>query len=203
MMKLFYTTRSPFARKVNALIHEANKKNEVELVPIDLWSPDNGLRKLNPLAKIPTLLLEDNSCIFDSPLICSYLDFKFRSNLFPSFATEEYWKVMWWQTLGDGILQAIVNNYIELELRPKDKQYIISIRRNEQAIKAGFEQINNRINEIKNLKFGIAHITIVTAIDYLNFRLPKFKINEKYPEVNNWYLEISKRPSLVDTYPKL
>ncbi len=200
-MQLYYTTRSPFARKVNIIAHEAKKSSALQLIPVDLWDPENTLRKINPLGKVPTLILDDGTVMIESPIICAYLNEVWKANLFPKFNTPDYWKAMWWQGLGDGILLTIVNRYFELEMRPIELQSLVWTRRYEMTIRESFHIIKERITELEELDFGIAQITMVATIDYLHFRIPQLELVNKHPEVFQWYQKVTQRESFRNTLP--
>ncbi len=108
-MKLFVTPNSPYARKVRVVLIE--KRIECELVEVDLSSPDSPVLLHNPLGKVPTLLLDDGSALYDSPVITEYLDKKTPvMHLIPAARRIE---VRRWEALADGLCDAAVAVVIE------------------------------------------------------------------------------------------
>ena len=124
-MKLWYATASPFARKVIILAHEAGLIDQIELVnaATSPLKPDTGLLPHNPLGKIPTMVLEDGHVLFDSRVICEYLDsIHDGEKLFPQDGMQKY-NALVTQSIGDGIMDAAVLSRYEMAMRPEDKQW--------------------------------------------------------------------------------
>ena len=124
-MKLFYSPASPFARKVIVTAHEAGLAEQIEMANISTspFDTNEELAKNNPLGKIPSLVLEDGQQLFDSRVICEFLDsLNEGDKLLPASGMDRY-NVLVTQSLGDGIMDAAVSSRYEIALRPEDKQW--------------------------------------------------------------------------------
>src|SRR5580698_9785493 len=102
MMKLLYTKRSPFARKVRVIALEKNIT--LDLIDEDLQKKSQRLLDANPLGKVPTLILDNGTTIFDSPVICRYLDTLNDENIMLPHATRERLEVLKWEAFADDLM---------------------------------------------------------------------------------------------------
>ena len=123
MLQLLNSPTSPYVRKVRVLLLETGLENRVDLLdtqvtPIKL---NGDLNAANPIGKVPTILTEDGSSLFDSPVICEYLDSLHSGpKMFPDNGTSR-WLALRRQALGDGLLDAAILGRYESTLRPADK----------------------------------------------------------------------------------
>ncbi len=123
-MKLRHAAGSPFVRKVMVLAHEHGIVDRIELVPtaVSPVQANDGLAPENPLMKVPSLVTDDGQTLFDSPVICEYLDnLASGRKLFPA-AGPARWTALRQQALGDGILDALILCRYET-VRPEDKRW--------------------------------------------------------------------------------
>jgi glutathione S-transferase len=124
-MKLYISSASPFARKVRLVAHEAGLAPQVEEVPtvVSPVKPNADLAKANPLMKLPTLVTDDGMALFDSPVICEYLDsLNTGRKLFPA-AGPARWAALRQQAVADGILDAAIGVRYQTALAPKELQW--------------------------------------------------------------------------------
>ena len=122
-MKLYWSPRSPFARKVMVFAHEARLAGRIETVRtlVSMTSPNRELMRVNPLGKIPTLVTDDGTVLFDSLVICEYLDsLHGGARLFPQ-VSQKRWLALRWHALGNNMLDNLVPWRNEA-LRPKPQQ---------------------------------------------------------------------------------
>src|SRR5437868_11475770 len=139
-MQLFYSPNSPYARKARIIIRELDLVSHVEEVSVSLPA-DAKLRAVNPLGKIPALLLDDGSVIYDSPVICEYLDELGGGKFIPRRSllreAEGRWRALTLQALGDGLADAAVRRTQELRLAPEKRSAEV-IERQTKSIEASF-----------------------------------------------------------------
>src|SRR5215468_5822511 len=139
-MQLFYTANSPYARKARIIIHELDLEARIKQVAVTLPA-DAKLRAINPLGKIPAMLLDDGSVIYDSPVICEYLDELGQGKFFPRASmfreAQGRWRALTLQALGDGLADAVVRRNQKLRL-PEEKRPPEVIKRQTASIKAAF-----------------------------------------------------------------
>ena len=196
-MKLLYTPRSPYARKVRVIAIE--KGIELELVGEDLVNKSPGLLKANPLGKIPALILDDGQSVFDSPVICEYLDsFKAKPALIPKDPRRRL-AVLTLAAAADGLMDVTVAMFMEKTRHPKDFNAAF-IAANEAAVKRCFAYFDGNPEQFNEL--NIASIGLASAIGYLNFRMPRLWSSADHPRLARWYEEFSRRSSMRETIPK-
>src|SRR5580698_6114938 len=111
MMKLLYTKRSPFARKVRVIALEKNIP--LELVDEDLQKKSQRLLDANPLGKVPTLVLDNGTTVFDSPVICQYLDHLNEKPVMIPRDPMQRIEVLKWEAFADDLMVAAINLYME------------------------------------------------------------------------------------------
>src|SRR5437867_1894115 len=117
-MKLLYTKRSPYARKVRVLALE--KGITLDLVDEDLANKSKLLLDVNPLGKVPTLILDNNAIIYDSSVICQYLDDLDREGTFIPKSGKARYEVLKWEAASDDLVTIAINVYMEKQRHPQD-----------------------------------------------------------------------------------
>lgn len=196
-MKLLYTPRSPYARKVRIVAIE--KGIELELVSEDLVNKSPGMVKANPLGKIPTLILDNGQTIFDSPVICEYLDnIRPRPAFIPN-DPQKHLTVLTLTAAADGLMDVTVAMFMEKVRHPKDFNAAF-IAANEATVKRCFAYFDAQADALEEL--NIASIALASAIGYLNFRMPQLWPPSNYPKLARWYEEFSMRKSMQETVPR-
>ena len=201
-MKLYTNPASPFARKARIIVQELNLTKVVEEVDVARQDLGDGFRHINPLGKIPVLALKDGSTIFDSPVICEYLNDLGGGKFFPgrSLLRENsgHWRALTLQALGDGICDAAVARNYEL-LRPKEQQSEVAIRKYLQAVTVSLDVLE----QVKlGKKTTIGEIAVACAIGYLDFRIPELSWREARPNLRDWYEKFAQYPSMKATWPE-
>ncbi len=201
-MKLWYAIASPFARKVMILAHEAGIAAQIEIVDT-ATSPlktDASLLPHNPLGKIPTLLLEDGHVLFDSRVICEYLDsIHDGEKLFPQSGMDRY-NALVTQSIGDGIMDAAVLTRYEKAMRPENKQW-------QEWIDGQMAKIITALDTLemwrgaKLPEMHIGSISVAAALGYLELRYPDFDWRKDRPVLTQMYATFSKRTSMIETDP--
>ncbi|MEM9330555.1 MAG: glutathione S-transferase N-terminal domain-containing protein [Pseudomonadota bacterium] len=202
-MKLWYASASPFVRKVLVLAHETGIVDRLEIVdaattPID---PNADLQQDNPLGKIPTLVLEDGLSIFDSRVICEYLDGLHEGEkMFPAGGIERV-NALVTQSLGDGIMDAAVGVRYEQALRPPEKQWDHWMDGQMRKISQSLDVLENwRGARIQDIHIG--SIAVASALSYLDFRHAQFDWRKDRPVVTQMLETFSKRTSMIETDPQ-
>jgi glutathione S-transferase len=199
-MKLYFNPASPYVRKVRVTAYELELADGIELVSISLTpvSPHEGLRSSNPVGKIPALILDDGSALYDSPVICEYLDTLAGGNrIFPA-AGPSRWTALRRQALADGIMDAAVLARYEGAVRPKELQW-------QAWIDGQFLKIRTALDELEreNLEgvFDIGTLSIACALGYLDLRFADEGWRALRPRLAAWAAAVGKRPSLTATAP--
>lgn len=199
MMKLYYTKRSPYARKCLMVAIEKGLEESMTLVEVDLANKPAALLAANPLGKIPVLVTEEGASFFDSPVICEYLDsLAEEPALFP--VSKSRYHVLKVAAVADGIMDSAVGIVME-NMRPEDKQMEKAITKHRNDIERALAELEGHSERLKT-RFTIAAIGAACALGYLNFRLPDIAWQEKYPGLKAFYDDMSQRTSFKETAPK-
>lgn len=195
-MKLLYTKRSPYARKVRIIALE--KKIDLQLVDEDLTNKSKFLLEANPLGKIPALILDNGEAIFDSPVIAQYLDGLNDSPILIPRQGKERLNVLRWEAIGDGLTDVSLTAYREKLTHPNDFNAAF-IAAQEKTIDQTLNYIDTHVAQLINLT--LAPVAVVAGVGYTQFRLGHLLDNNKYPNLKSWFADFSKRPSVQSTVP--
>ncbi len=200
-MQIHATITSPFVRKVLVAAHETGQYDRLNWIATNPHV-DEYLRADNPLCKIPTLLLDGELPLFDSHVICEYLDSLHSGpKLFPPEGKRR-WNALRLQALGDGILDANVSRRNET-IRPKDEQSPSWIDRQKLAVRSAISWLDKRI-ELLDGPVTIGNISIACALGYFDVRFPGDRWQQGNEKIGAWYEDFSSRPSMKNTkYSKL
>ncbi|WP_437549569.1 glutathione S-transferase N-terminal domain-containing protein [Sorangium sp. So ce367] len=195
-MKLFYASTSPFARKVRVAAHELQLGDRIELVLVNPWS-DAELRSLNPLAKVPTLVLGDGQALFESALICEYLDHLAAGGLYPA-PGEARWSALLRQGIADGINAAAGRLFAD-EHRPSNERSSSVMLRQAAAIEAGLDRLERDAGTLSTELADIGAISVACALGYLDFRWPDRAWRSGRSGLSRCFDVVGQRPSMTAT----
>ncbi len=198
-MKLRMSITSPFVRKCLIVAIEAGLDAQIERVPTSPWAPDTDLPKDNPLNKIPTLITDGGEVLYDSPVICEYLDSLHGGRKLIPVSGGERWRHLRLAALGDGIMDAAVQIRIETAIRPEDRRWPQWIERQTGAITRGLAGLEAECGDWGD-DFLIGQITVATALGYLDFR-PIIAWRTAAPALAAWFTKVSARASISTTVP--
>lgn len=201
-MKLIGSLTSPYVRKVRIVL--AEKKIEYEFVLDSPWSAESKVPNINPLGKIPVLVLDDETPLFDSRVISEYLDNVAPNNKLMPAPNRERTEVKRWEALADGICDAAALLFLEKK-RPAKQQSQDWISRQENKIINGVDYMAKELGESAcciGMHFSLADIAAVCALGYLAFRFPEIDWSEKHPNLARLYSKLMLRPSFADTVPQ-
>lgn len=201
-MKLLYARTSPYVRKVLVLAHETGQAEAIEIVPVAAVPTERNPDTVghNPLGKVPTLVLDDGTALFDSRVICEYLDARSAGpRLFPD--GEARWDALARQALADGLLDAALLLRYERVLRPATARW--------DAWEAGqVAKIAGALDRIEATLAGpasaldIGAVATACALGYLDFRFPDLGWRTGRPDAAAWYEAFGQRPSMQRTTPE-
>lgn len=197
-MKLYGSLTSPYVRKVRIVLLEKNLAHDLVVEgPADTAG---NVARLNPLRAIPVLERDDGEVLFDSLMICEYIDsLNDRPRLYPA-GGEPRWQALRWQALGQGMLEATVARMVEGR-KPAEKQDASVIAKHEARIAAALAFAAARVPKsgfILGGAFGISDIALGTALGYLDLRYAH-DWRGKFPQLAAWFAPIGQRPSFVET----
>jgi glutathione S-transferase len=196
-MKLAFSPASPYVRKVTACAIKRGLNDKIERLKIGTTDP--ALLQYNALSKVPTLITDDGTCLFDSPVICEYLDsIGSAPKLFPP-AGPARWKALTQEALADGILDATQPRRRELTL-PLDEGRKGYIALQQGKVTRAIAEFEKQAGSLGNLD-TIGEITIGCAVGYLDFRYANEPWRPGHPKLAAWYEKVVKLAPLAETIP--
>jgi glutathione S-transferase len=202
MMKLLSNALSPYGRKVKLTIALKGLGSQIEMVSVDTNPGTNvEINSANPLGKIPALVLDDKTPIFDSNVICEYLDsLKPAPVLFPKSGPER-WKTLVLGSLADGILDAALQLVYEKRFRPEEKWHAPWQQRQQAKIDRALDQLEKSPPAWSGSP-DYGYLTLACALGYLDFR-HEGKWRAGHPKLVAWLDQYAKAvPAFEDTKPK-
>ncbi len=198
-MKLRYSPTSPYVRKVEMVIFETGLDALVQRVPTNAWAPDTNLPDDNPLGKVPTLVLDDGTALFDSRVIAEHLDSLHDGpRLFPASGPER-WKALRLQALGDGLNDAAVARRLE-QLRPDGERSASWIARQAAAMTRALDTLEAEAETLGDQP-TIGTIAVMAALGYMDLRFADEAWRQGRPDLAAWFERQAKRPSFAATGP--
>ncbi len=201
-MKLIGSLTSPYVRKVRIVLSE--KKIDYEFEVDSPWSPESKVAELNPLGKVPVLLLDDSTVLFDSRVIVEYIDSVAPNNKLMPESNRERAEVKRWGAVADGICDAAALIYVERK-RPEAQQSADWIARQHEKIIRGLEYMSAQLadgNWCMGTHFSLSDVCAACALGYLAFRFPEIDWSQKHPNLARLYEKMMQRPAFVDTIPQ-
>jgi glutathione S-transferase len=194
-MQLWYAPTSPFARKVRIAAHELGLSYRIGLIKVDPWT-DKRLRDLNPLAKVPTLVLDDGRALYESALICEYLDAHAETpRLYPASGTAR-WETLLRQGLADGAAASAGRLFAE-QRKPEAERNGGMEARFKAAIDAALDALEQDAPVHGEPLIG--DIATAAFVGYLDFRFPGTGWRATRLKLSAWYDVFSQRPSMKAT----
>ncbi|MBO1113268.1 glutathione S-transferase family protein [Bordetella petrii] len=200
-MKLHWSPRSPFVRKVMIVLYEAGIEDRVTLVrtPVAMDKPNLDLLPDNPLIKLPTLVLDDGSALYDSRVICAYLDGLADAGLLPAeprarLVAERR------QALGDGLLDVLLL-YRQERAKPSARQTQAWLDAFELKTRAALAALEQEAPALDAAPFDLGLIAIGCALSYLDYRFADLPWRDGHAALAAWHRRFSSRPSVARSQP--
>jgi glutathione S-transferase len=194
-MKLLWSSRSPFVRKVMIAAHELGIAGQLETERVNVapTAPNADVMRFNPLGKIPTLILEDGMTLHDSAVIVDYLDTRFDGDLLPRSGPER-WRALTLQSLANGIMEADLRWMEEVRLpeAARREAYVAGMK---AKIAAGL----NQLEQEPPTGVTVGSISVASALAHLDFRFPNDPWRPDHPRLAEWFEDFSARPSMTAT----
>jgi glutathione S-transferase len=201
VLKLIASPTSPYVRKVRIAL--AEKKIEYQMVEAAPYDPGNPVHAWSPLGKVPVLVLDDGTHLFDSRVIVEYIDSVSPvSRLIPE-PNRQRIEVKRWEALADGICDAALAIVLESR-RPAKQQSKEWIERQRQKVAAGVAELARELEEkawCDGESYTLADIATGCALGYLDLRHPAIDWRGDYPNLARLAEKLAKRPSFQETAP--
>ncbi|MFZ9505850.1 MAG: glutathione S-transferase [Burkholderiaceae bacterium] len=199
-MKLLFSPFSPYVRKCLVTANELGLDGRISLLAsaANPVNRDQTIIPHNPLGKVPTFFTDDGEALYDSRVICEYLNDLAKGGIFPAAGTAR-WRALTLQSLGDGILDAAILARYEVFLRPEPLRWEDWSRGQRDKIRTSLAHLNANPSML-SAELTIGNIAVGCALWYLDLRFADFGWRETYPEVAKWYAAYSQRPSMKMTW---
>ncbi|WP_448206288.1 glutathione S-transferase N-terminal domain-containing protein [Azospirillum sp. sgz302134] len=199
-MKLRWSPTSPYVRKVMMVAIECGLEKAVETQKTDAWSPETDLPKDNPLGKVPALVLEDGTALYDSPVIAEYLDTLHDGpRLFPAHGPAR-WTALRQQALADGICDAAILRRLEAN-RPDGEKSPNWMERQRRAVARALDVLEAEAATGLGDTLTVGTLAVLVALGYLDFRFGHEDWREGRPALTAWFAAMSDRDSFRRTAP--
>lgn len=200
-MKLAYSPTSPYVRKVMVLLHETDQLADVALderVTTPL-APDDALLPSNPLGKVPALERADGPALYDSRVICAYLNDRAKGALYGKGA--RHWDILTLEATADGILDAALSMTYETRLRPEDKRMEAWMDGQWDKIARACAALNTRWMSHLSGPLDMGQIAVGCALGYVDFRHDARGWRKSNDALAEWFEAFDSRPSMQQTRP--
>jgi glutathione S-transferase len=200
-MKLFYSPASPYVRKCLVVAHEVGLADRIERLACaaNPVNRDRSIVAVNPLGKVPTLITDDGTALYDSRTICEYLNALGGGSLVPASGAAR-WRVLTEQALGDGILDAALLARYEGAMRPEALRWPEWTAGQLDKIACGLAEIEAHAPSWGDA-FDLGKITLACALGYLDFRFADLDWRARAPQAAAWHARIGARASMQATMP--
>lgn len=195
-MKLFGTLTSPFVRKVRIAACEVGQAGSIEFVVSSLTPIHRDLEIVaaNPSGRVPTLILDDGAALYDSRVICRYLDsLSLRRALYPQDGSE-LWDTLRREAMGDGLLEPALALRYELALRPEALRWMPLAETLRAKVESALDAAE--ASPLAAERFDAGDISLFCGLSYLDFRFPGWNWREFRPRLSSWNSAISSRESV-------
>lgn len=199
-ISLFWGAASPFVRKVMVVAHELGLEEKIEIRdsaahPV---KRDRRIQAFNPLAKVPAAHADDGVMLYDSRVICEYLDTQAGGGLFPP-AGPERWTALRRQALADGLLDAALLVRYERLARPEAHQWPLWIDKQLEKVGDALDAMTADPPPFECHDIGA--ISFACALGWLDFRFPDLRWRDSRPDLAGWYAQFEARPAMRATRP--
>ncbi|MEL6642777.1 MAG: glutathione S-transferase [Pseudomonadota bacterium] len=201
-MRLYFAASSPYVRKVTVTLHETGQIDDVEIVPAygSPIDPQTAPVAKNPLGKLPTLERADGPALYDSRVICRYLNDRAAARLYPD--APRLWDTLTLEATGDGILDAALAMVYEKRLRAPDKQSPEIIDGQWSKVTRALDVLNERWMSHLSGRLDIGHIAVGCALGYLEVRHEDRDWRKGRDALADWYTKMCERPAMQRTSPE-
>lgn len=200
-MKLYFSGTSPYVRKCLVVAHELGLADRIELAPVVTMPTqhDAGLMRDNPLCKLPTLITDEGAALYDSRVICEYLNDLAGGSLIPQGAAR--WPVLVQQSLADGILDAALLIRYEAVLRPEEHRWEPWTQTQREKIFSALDHTEPQAASLQD-RCDLGTIALASALSYLDLRFPQLDWRANHSALAAWFAAFSQRPAMKATVLK-
>jgi glutathione S-transferase len=201
-MKLCYGSSSPFSRKARVFAIECGLAERITLVRVGTMGlHDPELAAANPLVKVPTLMTDEGEALFDSPVICQYLDTLHGGRPLIPAAGWERWRVLRREALGDGLMEALI--FLGFPQRRPDgnETALFAMERQREKVEACIDLLERHVEEMEREGVTVGSISVACGLGWRDFHFPGWEWRDGRPRLARWFEEFSQRTSMRETAP--
>jgi len=200
-MKLMMAAPSPFVRKVRVLIREAEMTDQVEEIEVVAApaGPSDDLIAANPLGKIPALLRDFGPTLYDSRVICRFLDDRAKSGLYPD---ARLWEVLTLEATADGMMDAAVLMVYETRFREEGERSQAWVDAQWAKVDRALTALESRWISHLSGSLDMGQIAVGCALAYLDFRHGNRGWRDGRPQLADWFASFESRTSMQETAPE-
>jgi glutathione S-transferase len=199
-LKLYYSPNSPYVRKVMMTAHEVGVGERIERQPTDVWDSNAAVTAANPLGQIPTLVCVDGEVLYDSSVICGYLDDVYGGGRMLPRNGMARWRVLRNQALGDGLLNSAVIRVMEIRRRPHSLRWEDLLKRQQMIAHRVYDALEREAASFGEI-LDHGQVAIACALAYVDFRLAEDSWRKGRPRLAAWFGAVAARPSFTSTAP--
>ena len=200
-MELKFSPLSPYVRKVTITAHELGIAGRMRLTPLNTREEQDKIQPLNPLGKIPALVTDAGAVIFDSPVICEYLDAEYGNHRLLPAAGARRWEILTRMALADGMMDAAILVRHE-RVRAADRQSADWIGWQLRKVTSALDRFEQAI-ETSGGELDLGTIALGAALGYMPLRLAEVEGLPAWPRLRAWYEQMSRRDAFRLTTPVL
>lgn len=201
MPKLRYTSNSPFARKVRVLAHELGIHDSLELIRTELRSEDASFSTDNPLAKVPVWIADDGSRLFDSNVICEYLNHTCASGRLVPPPGPARWHALTTIALADGMAEAGMLARQEMA-RPPAERNEARVGQEMSKVRRGLDYLDREVTRGVPETLDLADIAVACSLGWIELRFGHSFMVDGRASLARWLQAVNRRESLVSTRPQ-
>lgn len=200
-MELKFSPLSPYVRKVSVVAHELGIADRIRLTKVNTREEPDKIAPLNPLGKIPTLVTDAGAVLYDSPVICEYLDAEYGGHRLLPASGARRWDVLTRMALADGIMDAAIIVRHE-RVRAPEKQAEDWIAWQLRKVYAGLDALERDVEWFGD-SLDLGQIAAACALGYVPLRIDEVAGLPKWPQLKAWYERIAQRDAFRLTAPVL
>jgi len=199
-MKLYYSAASPFVRKCLVVAHELGLRDRLEIIPANAHpvTRDPALLGVNPLGQVPTLVLDDGSTLYDSRVICDYLNTLAGGEIIPG--GDARYAALREEALADGVTDAALLTRYETFARPEALRWAEWIAGQLDKVACGLASLEPRASDFGD-RVDIGTIAWACSLGYLDFRFASLAWRDRHPNAAAWFEWFGGRESMTTTRP--
>ena len=203
-MKLWYSPASPFVRKVLVVAHETGQMGDLQVTDASTNAVNRNMELVrdNPSGKIPALVLDDGTVLFDSRVICAYLDSRHSGKKLAPQDGPIRFQDMMLEALGDAIMDAAVLARYEAALRPEPLRWAAWSEGQIAKVTSSLDQLEGALSAMLKGEPTMGLIAIACALGYLDYRFTDMGWRDTHPKLAQWFAEFSSRPSMQASAPE-